>query len=233
MKNILVIGAGGFIGSAITRRLLKEENRMSLIYGTSSSGRSGMLALDVTEKESVVALDEWLVQNEISLHAIVYAAGDCKRGGFMEELKIPLKDMDPSKFMRKAGTFGLGFANVITVLLPRLADNGHIVVMSSVTGTEKPPLYLSGGLYASPKSAQELLVKWAREDTLTIQRRGIRVHRIAPGAVKGSPFYEGVEKELLPARMVPVEEVAEAIAQAINMPTGCMDTNFFADAVNE
>ncbi|AKM77778.1 MAG: hypothetical protein UY31_C0006G0018 [Candidatus Wolfebacteria bacterium GW2011_GWE1_48_7] len=228
MKHILVIGAGGFIGSAITHRLLKEEDRRSLVFGTSRSGRFGHLRLDVTDATSVEDFSEWLMKNEINPSVIIYAAGNREPGGFKAEMKTSKRDTDPAVFMKNAEVYGLGLLHVATKLVPHMTDDGHIVVISSVDGTEKPPYYLSDRLYGASIAAQEVLVKWMRADTLFTTPRNIHVHRIAPGSVEGSPFYEGAATELLPQRMVPVSEIVEAVAQAINMSTGYVDLNLFA-----
>lgn len=233
MQSILIIGSGGFIGSAITERMQKEAGWMNLFFGTSSSGRFGLLALDVTDENSVASLQQWLVKNEVRLRAIVYAVGSCKKGGFREELTTDRQDIDLESYKKKSELFGLGLMRVMTGLLPSMDDNGHIVVISSATRETKPPYYLSNRLYGAAISAQEVLISAMQEDQEMLGKRNIKVHRIAPGAVAESPFYEGVPKEFLPRHMVSVKEVAEAVVQAINMPTGHMDTNFFADATSE
>lgn len=233
MKNILIIGSGGFIGSAIAERMRQEDGRMNMVFGTSSSGRPGLLALDVTDMGSVLDLRQWLVKNGVCLHAMIYAAGSCKEGGFQEEMTTARRDMDPDVFKKKSELFGLGLMYVMIGLLSRVENGGHVVVISSATEAEKPPYYLSDRPHRFSIAAQEVLISSVREDRLTLGRQNIRMHRIAPGAVRESPFYNGVAPELLPRRMVSVSEVADAVMQAINMPWGYMDTNFFADADTE
>lgn len=227
MKSILIIGAGGFIGSAISERLRKEEGRMSLLFGTSSSGRSGLLALDVTDLRSVEALKQWLKKNEVKLGAIIYAAGDCKPGGFYQELTTAKQDMDPAIFKKKSNIFGLGFMHVGMTLFPAMEQGGHIVVISSTNEAEKPPYYLSDRLYGPAISAQEALISTMREDEKYLVRwRDLHIHRIAPGAVEGSPFYEGTPSEMMPKRMVSVSVVAEAVVNALKMTEGHSETDF-------
>lgn len=228
VKSILIIGAGGFIGSAISEGLRTQNGRRGLLFGTSSSGKFGLLALDVTKRGSIGALTAWMDEQKnppMRFDAVVYAAGHCPPGGYMAERSAC--DSDP----RIAELYASGLSRAIAGLLSHIADNGRIVVMSHAIPDREASV--SRGVYGGAKDSHDAMIYTLREDERNIGARGIRVHRIAPWAVEGSPYYEGTPEGLMPTQMIPVAQVVEAVKQALSMEEGYLDTDFFVHALNE
>jgi NAD(P)-dependent dehydrogenase (short-subunit alcohol dehydrogenase family) len=103
----------------------------------------------------------------------------------------------------------------------KLTDNGSIVLISSIAGTNPWPGYVA---YGAAKSAMQTLVRYA---ALEYGPRGIRVNAVCPGPIstpaaqylvrhpKAGPI---VAAEVPLGRVVRPEEVAEAVAWLCTSP---------------
>ncbi len=71
--EILIIGASGLVGGALLERLGPRA------AGTSRAGRSGLLPLDITDREAVARTIERLAPRAVVLAAALTAVDECER----------------------------------------------------------------------------------------------------------------------------------------------------------
>lgn len=221
--NVLVIGGSGFIGGAIARELEVQGHK---VFKTSlTEGRSGCARLDVMDIGSIEATTV-AFESVGKLDAIVYAVGNCPKGGFMNEINKPLTVIDSSELRKNLELHVEGFLNVVQGLWPLLTDGGHIVVVSSaitrLNDAPAPP-FLTVGHYAAAKAAQDALIGWLRKDQ-NILEKGIKIHRLAPPAVD-SPFHVGTPEQFSPPALLPVGVISSAAVMALYM-THNYETDF-------
>lgn len=246
-KNVLVVGGSGFIGGAIAKALEEEGCK---VFSTSRSGKNGFINLDEIKsgKNGFIRLDVTipatieitrLIMNEeaVKLDAIVYAVGDCPKGGFVKELGKRLTDINPAELQKNLDLHVTGLLNVVQGLLPCLKDGGHIIVMSSsVTRLNNEPAFrvprfLTIGHYAAAISAKDALIGWLRKDQQIVER-DIKIDRLAPPAVD-SPFHEGTPKEFSPPALLPVAKIVEAVMYALTFDKEQLDVDFTCKFPNQ
>lgn len=227
-KNVLVVGGSGFIGGAIATAL--EAEGCKVFRTSSTAGKEKCARLDVRDLGSIEATAMGFEAAKVQLDAIIYAVGNCPKGGFAEELGKRLTDIDPAELQKNLDLHVTGFLNVVQGLLPCLKDGGHIIVLSSsVTrlnneSAYKVPRFLTIGHYAAAISAKDALIGWLRKDQQILER-DIKIDRLAPPAVD-SPFHEGTPKEFAPSKLLPVGKIIEAVFYALILETAQMDNDF-------
>ena len=118
--KILVIGATGTIGAAIVSALRPNHTVIA-------ASRHGEHQVDIKDAASITRL----LDAHRDLDAVVCAAG----GGVFK----PLADLTDADFAASLGDKLMGQVNVIRAALPRIRDNGAIVVTSGVLAQSPMP----------------------------------------------------------------------------------------------
>ena len=178
-KNILVIGANGAFGAAISEQLIKHGAR---VLGTARSAESSVrlssnltarLLLDLEQPNSIQILADYLLGQPESIDGIVLAAGLV---GFGSLAETPVGQVE--RLMR---VNALGQIELIQRLLPKLLDSvlterEPFVVSISGVIAESPMAGLAA--YSASKSA---LFGFAQAAAKELRKSRIRWMDARPG----------------------------------------------------
>lgn len=152
--KIIVIGATGTIGAAITSALRANHTVIP-------ASRNGEHKVDIKDAQSITRL----LDAHRDVDAVICAAG----GGAWK----PLSDLTDADFTASLSDKLMGQVNVIRAALPRIRDNGAVIVTSGVLA-QKP----------MPGSAAVSLINAGLEGFVRAAAleapRGIRVNVVSP-----------------------------------------------------
>ena len=182
MKNIVVTGAGGGMGSAICRLLAKKGYR---VFGLDCrelkeaelreefGGQASLhfISCDLTSEASVTAAFEQIKARTGHLDAIVHTAGIYDLDSLLE--------MSEERFVRIFNINLFGVYRINKLFLPLLSRGSRIVITTSELAPLDPLPFT--GVYAMTKAALE---KYAFSLRMEVNLLGISVSVIRPGAVK-------------------------------------------------
>jgi len=180
MKNVLIIGASGDIGSAIVKELAKEEysfilhyhqNKQSietLIEQLDEAAILQVIQADLTTDKGVISLYEQLI---FTVHAIIFVSGTAQHGLFQNVSEKMMEDMV---------TLHVKSPWVITQkLLPAMIkrQSGKIIFITSIWGNTGASNEV---IYSSVKGAQNSFVKALAKE---VGPNGISVNAVSPGFI--------------------------------------------------
>ena len=221
---VLVLGAGGAIGAAVARRLVRE--RAVVVHARAAGGALDAWAAEAGAKTSfadlcvageVEAMFESLARSHNSLSGLVYAAGRpfsnrlshrTEWRAFADQLDIELQALHR--------VFGLALP-----LLRAESGGSRAVVVSSEYVLGAPP----------PKAAPYVAAKYAMTGYARVVAQewlplGVRVHLVAPGLIRsgmtaGLPdaYLEQVEAAMPERRLTGATDVADVVAMLLT-PAG-------------
>jgi NAD(P)-dependent dehydrogenase (short-subunit alcohol dehydrogenase family) len=224
-KNFLITGAGGGVGSALTKALADEGRRVFAGVRSRDSGEGleslgeNVIAveLDITDEESVAR----------AAQIVAYHAGDEGLAGLVNNAGIivqgPLELVPIDSLRRQFEVNVIGQIAVTQAFLPLLRRGaGTIVNMGAATGRVTVPML---GPISASKSALASLTDALR---MELKHQGVGVTIIEPGALETAIFEKAVARaaadgyagsaatQRLYARAV--EAAAEALAGAKPAP---------------
>jgi short-subunit dehydrogenase len=210
-KNILVVGASGVLGAAITHLLLSRGAQVMATTssndraGAIPSGASPRLLLDLANPTSVEVMVTYLSQSDAQIDGIVNAAGLVAFGG--------AADLSAETIARLTSVNLTGPMTLISGVIPNLrksASRGAAPFIVNISGVvaESPMANMSA--YSATKAGL-----WAFDQALSreLRKDGIRVIDARPGhtetglagrAIAGvAPnFPTGMGAEFVAARIV-------------------------------
>ena len=217
MGRYLITGASRGIGRAIALRLAQPD-RTLLLHGRDKEAleescdrvsEKGARAVAIETDISTVAGVEKLADRvgADNLNVLVNNAGVV----FVEPFeKITLEHWQKTLAVNVTAPFVL-----IQKLLDRLKRGASIVNILSVAARTAFPNWSS---YCASKFALEGLSRCLREE---LRPRGIRIINIYPAAT-GTGMWNNIEGDWARDKMMPPEEVAEALAYALERPASVM-----------
>ena len=173
MKHVLVTGAGGGMGMAITKRLTDEGYFVFAIdYRDFRVGENTKkIICDVQSNESVKAAFETVRAECDTLEAIVHTAGIYDLDSLVE--------MSEERFTRIFDINLFGLYRLNKEFLPLLKNGSKIIITSSELAPLDPLPFT--GIYAITKAAVE---KYAYSLRMEMNLLGISVSVIRPGATR-------------------------------------------------
>ena len=173
MKHVLVTGAGGGMGMAITRKLTQEGYFVFAIdYRDFESGENTRkIICDIRSEESVKAAYKAVNGECESLYAIIHTAGIYDLDSLVE--------MSEERFKKIFDINLFGLYRLNKEFLPLLKKGSKIVITSSELAPLDPLPFT--GIYAITKAAVE---KYAYSLRMEMNLLGIHVSVIRPGATK-------------------------------------------------
>ena len=218
--KILLIGASGDLGQAMSKRFLAEgaevigtshrhPERLASFTGA-DGGRFQGLQMDVTKQESIDEAFK-IIRESGPLHAMVYNVGITKDNptlGMENEDWESVIDTNLNGAFRCTRTFGRLFFR---------QRSGRLLFISSVAG-------MKGGRgqanYAAAKAGLEGFIRSLAAD---MAPRGILVNGIAPGPVESlmtkdvmTLVGEAVLRQMVLKRLARPEEIAAAVAHVLS-----------------
>jgi enoyl-[acyl-carrier protein] reductase III len=182
-RNVLVTGGTRGIGRAISLRFakagaavlanyLRDDEAAEALKG--EADREGLnlrvCRADLTGDKGVQRLLAAVDEMGPALHGLVHCAAT--------GVHKPIEQMTLRHFDWTMGLNVRAFYNLVRLLLPRIAEGGTILALSSDGAARAVPLYT---LVGASKGALEAMV---RHLAVAFAGRGIRVNALAPGAVK-------------------------------------------------
>lgn len=194
-KVVLITGGSSGIGKSIGEFL---TDKGFTVYGTSRKpenypdSKFSLIALDVTDTESIRAAVEQIIDNEGQLNVLINNAGAGITG--------PLEEIPEAEIKRNFETNFFGPINVIKAVLPQMRNQGSglVINITSIAGYMGLPYR---GIYSASKGALELITEAFR---MELKDFNIKMVNVAPGdfatniaagryhapVIKGSPYEE-------------------------------------------
>jgi len=225
-KYVLVTGAYGGMGRAVTAALAKNGYRVLAFDKTVGEGAAGVLPVeaDITTEEGVARALEAVKGYTDSLFAILHFAGIYMLDSLVE--------MEAEQFRRILDVNFYGAFLINRAFLPMLSEGSRILITTSELAPLDPLPFT--GIYAVTKGALE---KYAYSLRMETNLLGIPVSIVRPGAVKtgllgdstkaldkfcdGTQLYACNAKRFkgivdsVEARNVPPEKVAYTVHRAL------------------
>lgn len=173
MKTVLVTGATGGMGSAISKSLIKKGYRVFGLDYNEGEKIEGLefFNCDVTDTASIEAVFEKISKDVKKLDAIVHTAGIYDMDSLIE--------MDEKRFCRIFDINVFGIFRINQIFAPLLSKGSRIVITSSELAPLDPLPF--NGIYGITKTTVERYAFSLRMETNLL---GIPVSIIRPGAVK-------------------------------------------------
>jgi len=206
MKTVLLIGAGGGMGSACARMFLKNGVRVLGMDRPGAAMPEGVVPLfaDLTEADAVKAAFDAAKQQAERIDAIVYMAGIYEADSLVE--------IEEARMRRIFEINVFGAYRVIRAFQPLLHDGSRVVIVTSELADLDPLPFT--GLYGITKGT---LDRFAFSLAMELQLLGISVSVIRPGAVE-TPLLNGSVKsiEAFTKRTKLYPDVAEKFLRVTN-----------------
>ncbi len=181
MKTVLLIGAGGGMGFACARMLLRDGNRVIGLDREGSTVPEGaeFIPVDVTDSDAVNAARDAL--QTVRLDAIAYMAGVYDTDSLIE--------IDEARMHRIFEVNFFGAYRTIKAFIPLLNPHARIVLVTSELAPLDPLPFT--GLYGITKGTLE---DYAFSLAMELQLLGVSVSVIRPGAVETPLITRSVER---------------------------------------
>ncbi|PEJ60187.1 MULTISPECIES: elongation factor P 5-aminopentanone reductase [unclassified Bacillus (in: firmicutes)] len=216
-KRILVIGASGDIGLAISKKIINEKHDLVVHFNSKKEPLNEILELarehelkcqlvqaDLSEKNGVDVLTSQIVDQ---IDSIVYASG-FSIYGLINEVSDQEIDQLTQLHIKS-------LIKVVNYFLPNMVakKSGSIVVVSSIWGQIGASCEV---LYSTTKGAQNAYVMALAKE---LGPSNIKVNAVAPGAVKTNMLNSFTETDLIEiANEIPMSRLAlpSEIANTVN-----------------
>jgi len=182
-KNIIVTGATGDLGTAITRRLIAQGANVMAV----ASDEAGLARL-IMEVSGPGALQTFVADVSDSEQVRGYATRAFelweKVGGFVNNAGIqtpvrPIVEFPEEDFDRVLAVNIRGVFLGMKYVLPRMRDGGSVVNMSSALGV------VGGAGIVAYVASKHAIIGMSKTAALEQGARGIRVNACAPGPIAG------------------------------------------------
>lgn len=173
MKNILVTGAGGGMGSAACRLLIEKGCNVWGIDRQQKESIDGLnfIQTDITNETAVSAAFEQISGETHHLDGIIHMAG-------LYDLNS-LVEMSEQEFLNIFNVNLFGVYRINRIFMPLIKSGSRIIITSSELAPLDPLPFT--GVYAVTKAALE---KYAFSLRMELNLLGVKVSVIRPGAVK-------------------------------------------------
>jgi short-subunit dehydrogenase len=213
MKNkvIVVVGATGGIGSALTRKAANAEARLVLIARDKDKlatlaeelpGEVAIIPTDITKPEQVDALFKQVIVEFGQIDALVNAAG----AGVMKPYSnLESADLDAMLDVNLKGSF---YTCQAAAELMQERKSGHICNIVGILGKHSMPM---AAAYCASKYAVVGFSKCMAEE---LKRFGVKFTLFYFGGVD-SPFWDNVSLKVDRKKMLSTETAASAILYAL------------------
>ncbi|MFD4704183.1 elongation factor P 5-aminopentanone reductase [Gottfriedia sp. NPDC058432] len=216
-KRILVIGASGDIGLAISKKLINEKYDLVVHYNSKKEPLNELIELaneievncqfvqaDLSVENGVEILTSQIIDK---IDSIVYASGFSIFG--------LINDVSDEEIDRMTQLHIKSLIKVVNHFLPNMVakKSGSIVVISSIWGQIGASCEV---LYSTTKGAQNAYVMALAKE---LGPSGIKVNAVAPGAVKTNMLNSFSEEDLKEiANEIPMNRLAlpNEIANTVN-----------------
>jgi NAD(P)-dependent dehydrogenase (short-subunit alcohol dehydrogenase family) len=187
-KNIIVTGATGDLGTAITRRLISQGAKV-LAVAPNDAGLS-RLASEVSGRG---LLETFVADVSDAVQVLGYATrafglwgqvdGFVNNAGIQTPVR-PIVEFPEEEFDRVMAVNVRGVFLGMKYVLPRKRDGGSVVNMSSALGL------VGGAGIVAYVASKHAIIGMTKTAAIEQGARGIRVNAAAPGAIAGSMTFK-------------------------------------------
>lgn len=173
MKTVLVTGVASGIGKATKEYLLTNNYKVIGldIFSVDNETNFTSFKVDITNKDEVNQVLEYLLSNNIKLDAIINIAGIHKMASLVEE------DFETMKKVIDVNLLGAMLIN--NKFHSELKENGRIVIVTSEVANLDPMPF--NGLYNVSKTALDSYAQALRQELNLINQKVITIR---PGAIE-------------------------------------------------
>ena len=201
MKNIIITGAAGGIGSEIAKHLSTNDYRVGLIDKDEAElekisklvPNSIILPADITDEESV---SNCLKTFGETPEALINCAGIVRFGSLLEQ---EIKDFRDVINVNLLGCF------IVSCLVAKSMikkNRGNIINIASISGGKHPAIHT--GAYAASKAG---IIMLTEQMSLEWGKQGIRVNAVSPGFINAgmaASHYKNKKEKEKRENMVPL-----------------------------
>lgn len=193
-KNILVTGAGGFLGAHICE-VLSDAGAEIYCIDKVGNPRENISQVDITDEDDI---NQYLYSTGVNFSGIVNNAA-----------VIPKGDITPVEFLNTMNVNVVGTRNIIQQCKDIMEANASIVNIASIYGILSPDFRIYDGdrssynasAYGASKAAVVQLTKYC-----AAQLAPIRVNSVSPGGIYQNHSQEFADNY---AARVPLKRMAE------------------------
>ncbi|GAA1062348.1 SDR family oxidoreductase [Agromyces bracchium] len=170
-RVVLVVGGGGFIGSAIVRRARDEGATVVVASRDPSDG----IALDARDDASVRVAIERLLERHGRLDAVVVTAAP------PAHTLDPARSSDPAQVAEAFDAKSLAFLRVANAAIPVMTAAGF----GRIVGVSGQNAFLTGNITGSVRNAALNVIAKNLADATA--GTGVTVNTVNPGLVRNEP----------------------------------------------
>lgn len=231
-KKVMVMGAGGSIGSAVVEALLAQGVTVVPVFRKDTQRT---MELVQTWKIDPGQAHFWDATSEVNMeqmfHAVdrldglVYAVGHCPLEGFRWAVSQPLSTMRPELLETALAMHIWGPYHVLRASLSQspkdvvINPGAKFVFVSSAIGRttaegKLPPSFLQAGYYAAAMDGMNTFLRFMRVDPLLLAKK-IKLQLLLFGAID-TPFHVDVPLAMRPPALLPMSTVVAEILAALN-----------------
>lgn len=220
-KNILVLGASGVLGAALTNEFVSRDANVYAV--ASNPTKAGAIQLpvalrlfaDLEDQQSIKNLTDYAKQN-LDIDAVVIASGVVGFG-----TAVNTSSFESARLMQ---INHLGPAQVASELLPKILQKPESFV-ASITGIVAEKTFAGMTAYSASKSAHSAWLQAIRQENKT---KGLKVFEFRPGhtetGLAGRAIFGTAPN--FPAGLDP-QAVAAKMAVAIDVDQEVLDSASF------
>jgi len=220
MERYLITGASRGIGRAIAGKLAAPDRELLL------HGRDQEALVEVYTEVEVAGAKPSILLYDLSrpkeIEAMVQKIGNKPLRGFINNAGIaivkPLGDLSLEDWQATIDVNVTAPFLLTQKLVPLMTEGSTIINVLSVAARTGFPAW---GSYCMSKFALEGFSQSVREE---LRPLGIRVVNIYPAAT-ATEIWDGIEGDWPEENMLPADEVAEAVAYALNRPSSVLVEN--------
>ncbi|UUT36478.1 SDR family oxidoreductase [Microbacterium elymi] len=170
-RVVLVVGATGFIGSAVAARLRTEGATVVAASRHTSDG----VVMDARDDVSVRDGLERVLREHGRLDAVVVTAAPAA------QTLDPSRSSDPDQVLEAVETKSLAFLRVAGAVLPTMTDAGY----GRVVGVSGQNAFTTGSIAGSVRNAALIIA--AKNLADQVAGTGVTVNTVSPGIVSTDP----------------------------------------------
>ncbi|MCK0122127.1 SDR family oxidoreductase [Loktanella sp. F6476L] len=231
-KTIVLTGGGGFLGTAMTKKLTSDGHRVAVVdrdlatatlsaNGAYPNGLGRAYSCDVSDRDALVDLKK-AVENDFGEVDVLICGAATKSDNFFEPFEtFPLEDWD---YVMRVNLTGPAMCAQVFGGPMAVRGNGAIVNILSIYGVAAPDQRIyDGALYEGHKINTPAIYSASKAGLWGLTKylasywgdQGVRVNAVTPGGIfsgQNDKFVDNYSARTMVGRMGEPHEIADAVA---------------------